>query len=205
TADRYQSTNPDTPTNQYGTNGAFDDAYDPIGNREYFQLDGGTATTYTANAVNQYTPTANPGESFTYDADGNLTADGTWTLEWDAENRLRSIEKSNLSQVYDKRLVFAYDHMGRRERKQVFSWGPRLRGGAGGWTSKADGEQRFAYDEWSVVLVRSGKASDATTYKCAWGLDLSGQAGQGSVEGIHGAGGSGGLLASMDMGLSADA
>jgi len=204
-ADRYQSTDPDTPTNQYGTNGAFEFAYDTIGNREYFQLDGGTATTYTANAVNQYTATANPGESFTYDADGNLTADGTWTLEWDAENRLRSIEKSNPSQVYDKRLVFAYDYMGRRVRKQVFSWDPTLNGGAGDWKSTPDGDQRFVYDEWNVVLVLNGKSSNATTYKYAWGLDLSGQAGQGSVEGIHGAGGIGGLLASMDVGLSADA
>mgnify|MGYP000923164508 CR=1 FL=1 len=204
-ADRYQSTDPDTPTNQYGTNGAFEFAYDTIGNREYFQLDGGTATTYTANAVNQYTATANPGESFTYDADGNLTADGTWTLEWDAENRLRSIEKSNPSQVYDKRLVFAYDYMGRRVRKQVFSWDPTLNGGAGDWKSTPDGDQRFVYDEWNVVLVLNGKSSNATTYKYAWGLDLSGQSGNASVGGIHGAGGIGGLLASMDMGLSADA
>src|SRR5690606_13717130 len=39
-ADRYQGTDPDSPGTQYGTKGAFDYAYDPIGNRETFQLDG---------------------------------------------------------------------------------------------------------------------------------------------------------------------
>ncbi len=51
--------------------------YDPIGNRESYTLDGGTATTYTRNNVNQYTETADPSESFGYDEDGNLTEDGT--------------------------------------------------------------------------------------------------------------------------------
>ncbi|MBK8477426.1 MAG: RHS repeat protein, partial [Opitutaceae bacterium] len=27
-------------------------------------------------------------EVFVYDADGNLTSDGSWTYGWDAENRL---------------------------------------------------------------------------------------------------------------------
>ena len=198
-ADRYQSTDPDTPTNQYGTNGAFDYAYDPIGNRESYQLDGGTATTYTTNAVNQYTATANPSESFAYDADGNLTSDGTWTLEWDAENRLRSIYKTTPSQGTDKKLVFEYDYMGRRVRKQVFSWDPTLNGGAGDWKSTPDTDQRFVYDEWNVVLVLNGKSSNTIIYKYTWGLDLSGQTGQGSAEGIHGAGGIGGLLACQDV------
>jgi len=204
-ADRHQGTDPDSPGTQYGTNGAFDYAYDPIGNRESYQLDGGTATTYTANAVNQYTATANPGESFSHDADGNLIEDGTWTLEWDAENRLRSIEKSNPSQISDKRLVFDYDYMNRRARKQVFSWDPTLNGGAGGWKSTPNGDQRFVYDGWNVVLVLNANSSNTIIYKYTWGLDLSGQAGNASVGGIHGAGGIGGLLASMDMGLSADA
>ncbi|HPZ99420.1 MAG TPA: hypothetical protein PLT93_14895, partial [Phycisphaerae bacterium] len=42
TADRHQGTDPGSPGTQYGTNGAFDYAYDPIGNRESYQLDGGT-------------------------------------------------------------------------------------------------------------------------------------------------------------------
>ncbi|NLH74599.1 MAG: RHS repeat protein, partial [Verrucomicrobia bacterium] len=33
-----------------------------------------------------YVPPAT--ESFTHDADGNLTSDGRWTYSWDAENRL---------------------------------------------------------------------------------------------------------------------
>ncbi|MDW8382751.1 MAG: hypothetical protein RMN51_11685 [Verrucomicrobiota bacterium] len=35
---------------------------------------------------NVFVPKTN--EVFTYDRDGNLTGDGPWTFEWDAENRL---------------------------------------------------------------------------------------------------------------------
>ena len=42
--------------------------------------------TYAANGLNQYT-TAGPA-SFSYDANGNLTGDGTNALTYDIENRL---------------------------------------------------------------------------------------------------------------------
>jgi len=54
-------------------------AYDPIGNRQSQTVAGGTPTTYTPNSLNQYTATANPAVSLTYDLDGNLTDDGTLT------------------------------------------------------------------------------------------------------------------------------
>src|SRR5690606_17842674 len=146
------------------TNGAFGYAYDPIGNRESYQLDGGTATTYTANAVNQYTATANPSESFTYDADGNLAADGTWTLEWDAENRLIAVAPVSQPVNGDKKLVFDYDYMSRRVRKRVWNWQ------TGNWQLETD--LRFVYDGWNVALVLGG--SNTAVRKYAWGLDLSG-------------------------------
>jgi len=67
--------------------------YDGIGNRSSMKAcgvetcppSGGETTTYTRNALNQYTQTSNPAESFTYDFDGNLTADG------DADRRLRLV------------------------------------------------------------------------------------------------------------------
>lgn len=44
--------------------------------------------TYTTNGLNQYTSAG--GASFTYDANGNLTSDGTYTYLYDIENRLVS-------------------------------------------------------------------------------------------------------------------
>lgn len=43
---------------------------------------------YTSNGLNQYTSVA--GVTPTYDSNGNLTSDGTWTYAYDLENRLRS-------------------------------------------------------------------------------------------------------------------
>jgi RHS repeat-associated protein len=48
--------------------------------------------------------------SFTYDANGNLTGDGTRTFEWDAENRLVAVN------IGTHRSEFAYDGLDRRVR-----------------------------------------------------------------------------------------
>jgi hypothetical protein len=54
--------------------------YDPIGNRETYTVAyANPPTSYTTNALNQYTATAAPAEAFTYDLDGNLTQDSTYT------------------------------------------------------------------------------------------------------------------------------
>ena len=47
------------------------------------QATSGTTTTKTGNV---FVPPAT--ETYTYDADGNLTQDGRWNYTWDAENRL---------------------------------------------------------------------------------------------------------------------
>ena len=38
-------------------------------------------------------------ENFTYDLDGNLTADGRWSYTWDAENRLIRIVRATAVEI----------------------------------------------------------------------------------------------------------
>jgi hypothetical protein len=94
--------------------------YDNIGNRDDYTAGTGAALYYCTNGLNQYehtdaeqacqTPWT---ESFSYDLDGNLTQDGTYTYDWDAENRLKAVYPTTLS-TGSKKLEFAYDYMGRR-------------------------------------------------------------------------------------------
>ena len=51
--------------------------------------------------------------SLTYDLNGNLTADGTWTYTYDTENHLLSVARSGSSNSY------VYDPLGRRLAKTV--------------------------------------------------------------------------------------
>jgi RHS repeat-associated protein len=51
------------------------------------------------------------GASFTYDANGNMTSDGSNTYTWDAENRLTAVTQTGGDSV-----TFAYDGRGRRTR-----------------------------------------------------------------------------------------
>ena len=169
----------DTSSPVTGEHFAYD--YDTIGNRETYAVDGGTPIEYTPNTLNQYTSTTNPSETFSYDADGNMTADGAMTFVWDGENRLIEVYPSSPSSG-DKGVQFDYDYLGRRVRKIV-----QTHNGTG-YTLTSD--QRFVYDGWNVVLVLDGLDSNATTHKYTWGLDLSGS--------VHGAGGVGGLLACED-------
>jgi RHS repeat-associated protein len=61
------------------------------------------------NNLNQLTNLS--GQTLTYDADGNLTSDGTRTYAWDAENRLVGIGYPGQP---GKATAFAYDGLGRR-------------------------------------------------------------------------------------------
>ena len=74
----------------------------------------GPCPNYTFNAsTNQATSTG-----FTYDAAGNLTADGTGTgshtYQWDAENRLKSIDSGSTA-------TYTYNSLGQRVEKLVGS------------------------------------------------------------------------------------
>src|SRR5450756_968333 len=66
---------------------------------------------YTANALNQYTAVGAASPS--YDGNGNLTSDGTFTFGYDAENRLTSANGAGNTASY------TYDAQGRRKTKTV--------------------------------------------------------------------------------------
>ncbi len=74
------------------------------------EMQAGSASTYTANAVNQYTSAG--GVTPTYDVNGNLTYDGAYHYEYDEDNRLRTATGAHA-------VSYAYDPVGRRRSKAV--------------------------------------------------------------------------------------
>jgi len=118
-------------------------------------------------------------EVFLHDGDGNLTNDGRWSLNWDAENRLtraETIASALPSGVPRQRLDLASDYLGRRVRKSVSNYV------AGVWQLALD--HRYLYD--GVNLIATLDASQTLLYSFNWGSDLSGT--------LQGAGGVGGLI-----------
>ena len=75
----------------------------------------------------------------TYNDDGNMLTNGTWTYTWNGENRLIVAEKS------DKKLEFVYDFMGRRIDKKVYT------GSSGNWTLSS--HQKFVYINYFKELI----------------------------------------------------
>jgi hypothetical protein len=73
---------------------------------------GSGTCTYTTNNLNEYTAAGST--SFQYDDSGNLTQDGTYTYDFDPENRLIRVHKSGspppppltLAQALDLPLVY---------------------------------------------------------------------------------------------------
>jgi RHS repeat-associated protein len=117
-------------------------------------------------------------ESPTHDADGNLTQDGRWTYTWDGENRLVQMIRDRDSPTGARqKLVFEYDHQGRRIRKTFSTY-------SGGWQEQSD--LIFLYDGWNLVGEFDANSSNAKVRTYVWGTDLSGT--------MTGAGGVGGLL-----------
>ncbi len=159
-------------------------AYDDIGNRKQSSTGApGSAltTTYTPNALNQYTaiqpPNPAPAITPTHDFDGNqltghrapLTGAGM-VFEWDGENRLKTVKDAGGNVV----VSYRYDHGGRRVRK----------------TLAAGSDTAFVYDGWNLV-AEYNLASALLTRRHTWGMDLSGS--------MQGAGGVGGLLATESL------
>jgi RHS repeat-associated protein len=72
-----------------------------------YPASGSQSATY--NTLNQLTDLS--GQALTYDANGNLTADGQRTYAWDAENRLVGIGYPGTP---GKATAFTYDGLGRR-------------------------------------------------------------------------------------------
>ena len=84
--------------------------YDLIGNRTQTAKDN-DITSYSSNIVNQYTQinSAVP----TYDQDGNMLTNGSWSYTWNGENRM------TVAQNAARKVEFSYDYMGRCfERKE---------------------------------------------------------------------------------------
>ncbi|MCZ7543539.1 MAG: hypothetical protein M5R40_08380 [Anaerolineae bacterium] len=108
-ADYYPGANLDaTPFRQYGY------TYDLAGNRTQEVVDE-TTTEYEYNDANQITRSRVNGgawnEGYTYDANGNLTHDGTNAYVWDRANRLLSMGGAS----------YAYDGLGNRVQQTVNS------------------------------------------------------------------------------------
>jgi RHS repeat-associated protein len=119
-----------------------------------------------------------------YDPDGNLTFDGIWTYEWNAENRLVAMSMTNLlglASTARLRLEFVYDFLGRRIEKMVYHWNSDT------WLSDCD--LLFVYDGWNILAELGIQNAPLHTY--LWGLDLSGTLNQ--------AGGVGGLVAIFEV------
>lgn len=110
---QYEAANPaDTPTAPSKTQGF---AYDAVGNRTS-ATESGTATAYTANALNQYTQVGT--DVPTYEANGNLARQAGLNYVYDAHNRLVSVSPpSGKFQPPSFVLSFAYDGRNRCVRR----------------------------------------------------------------------------------------
>ena len=118
-------------------------------------------------------------ETFSYDADGNLTNDGRWAYVWDGDNRLLSMTSHPFSPASSSNaLHFRYDAQGRRISKTVSNYS------GSSWSKVLD--EKYLYDGWNQ-LTSLNASNSAVVRAFLWGTDLSGS--------MQGAGGVGGLLA----------
>lgn len=137
-----------------------------------------TTTTYTTNAVNQYTgidtASSTSGTSTStpaYDDNGNTTATSGSALTWDDENRLSTSTDGIITTMY------VYDGLGRRVEKSEYEGAVLKR------------TSRYVYDCWRVVEELSSTSTSSFNLVRSYtrGLDLSGS--------FEGAGGIGSMLA----------
>ncbi|MBK1707282.1 RHS repeat protein [Halochromatium glycolicum] len=104
--------NTSTLSLQYGYNRASQRTSAQIGDERFLWRPVVDQTlAYTANVLNQYTSV--DGIEQSYDANGNLTGDGTRVYSYDAQNRLTAVATPTRAIRYD------YDPMGRRAQKAV--------------------------------------------------------------------------------------
>ena len=122
-----------------------------------------------------------------HDDDGNLESsisDGTKIqYEYDAENRLKRVLPENPSDG-DIKVEFHYDWLGRRVKKSVYKWNSEA------WETEAEYEKFFVYDGYNAIEEITSKDGKTASKYYVRGLDLSGT--------TDGAGGIGGLLATVD-------
>ena len=117
--------------------------------------------------------------TLTYDEDGNLKSDGLWDYSWDSEDRL--IEAKNTTALSDasvrRKLVFSYDHLGRRSTRKLYSWA------TSDYSTTPIEQRRYVYD--GTLLIAELDQANALRRIYGWGLDMS--------QSLDGAGGIGGL------------
>jgi RHS repeat-associated protein len=132
-----------------------------------------------STAVTKTTFTGGLSEALVHDEGGNLKSDDRWSYNWDAENRLASMQTSAAAKAVgqpDTLLQFTYDYLGRRVKKIVTVNGV------------VQSERRYLYQNWNLAAEMD--ASGNVLRHFIWGLDISGSTG--------GAGGIGGLLMIQD-------
>ncbi len=130
-------------------------------------------TSVTGNVLVVQSP-----ESFTYDADGNLTSDGAWTNTWNAENRLIATEcRTNVPTAARMKEEWTYLPDGR--------WSQRIVSTNNGTSWVTVFTNRYLWD--GEVLLAMLDHTNGLVMSFMRGLDLSGT--------IQGAGGVGGVLA----------
>ncbi len=131
-------------------------------------------TSVTGNVLVVQSP-----ESFTYDADGNLTSDGVWTNTWNAENRLIATEcRTNVPTAARMKEEWAYLPDGRWSQRIVSTWN------SGTLNYQPSTTNRFVWD--GNVLLAILDHTNGLVMSFMRGLDLSTT--------MQGAGGAGGLL-----------
>jgi YD repeat-containing protein len=123
-----------------------------------------TVSSGTSNVTGHVLLARTP-ETFTHDADGNLTQDGRWDYTWDAENRLTAIERiASVPDASKARLDCQYNERSRRTQKIVSTWN--------GSNYEPAATNRFVYDGWNLIAILDSQFSILASF--TWGLDLSG-------------------------------
>ena len=176
-------------------------SYDNAGNRlqavEWLDTLETLTSTYATNVLDQYiTINEDDGSetleiSLSHDPDGNLSRfEGETDIryEYDAENRLRRV-RPNIPSEGDVKVEFLYEYLGRRVKKSVFKRGPAA------WKTNPEYEKLYVYDGRNVIeeitnTYEDGEIVETASRYFVRGLDLSWTA--------DGAGGIGGLLATVD-------
>jgi YD repeat-containing protein len=97
-------------------------------------------------------------QTFAFDANGNMTGDGSRNLEWDAENRLVAVDDGTV------RTEFSYDGAGRRVRIVEKTNGDITSDLRYVWTSNKAGEERDAAGVTRKRFSSYGFEDQGTTY-----------------------------------------
>ena len=123
-------------------------------------------------------------ETFTYEADGNLTLNGRWNYTWDAENRLIKVEsRPDTPSSSWRRIEWTYDAFGRRIQQVTSIWTNNA------WFVVEN--LKFVSDPmlFGRHIVELNSTNNTLVRSYAWGLDMSGT--------MDSAGGVGGLIVTV--------